>query len=923
MTGSMLGVSVTGLRVAQTALNTTGNNIANADVDGYSRQRVEAETNPSTFIGVGYEGNGANVSSIERVVNGFVVEQLRIDTSLYSDLDTFDKSISQLDRLLSDPATGLSTNLSSFFAAVQNGADDPTSIPARELIVSESQNLAQKFNTLYDRLDDIGDGADDIITSATANINSLVSNIARLNESIANAIGTGNGAQPNDLLDQRDETVRKLSELISIQTYSQGFGQINVVLSSGQNLVVGNDAYKLNVEVSAEDAKKLDIFIDNGENDIEVTDLISGGELGGALRFKESIMEETYNKLGRIAIVIADTFNRIHHQGIDLDNNFGRDFFYDVNDPDIANSRVVSNSNNAPPSDREISLTIVDSSVITADEYDLEIGAGGLFTIVNRTTDEQAATGVLTGVIPQTIQFDGFELSFDGGSYRAGDQYRIIPTRSGARDFSSEILGAQSIAFASPFSTDASIGNEGSGDISQGEVLSLEDQNGDMLPLFATPGQMSPPLIVRFTSDTTYDILDNSDPGNPVALDPPITNQRYIVGEENFLFSEDPGETLVQTNGDLIGLPVGRLPVIGGGTLTNGYPAEAITITRASSQAGVAPESTNLFTNINASARETASMLNNMEGITANASTYMEITDTQNLTRTDPLQININGEDLIEREFDSTLGAFVISSDVPDPATDPDGFNQYLADRINENPTFASSGIYAVAGVDATTGAFELRVMSSEGDDLQVSLEADATGPDSLSVSDGSNPSVALDGNGAGTTSAIAVGGTLDVRLADGYSLSTFPANSLLFGDTTDPDFARSNYMGIQASIQGTPRQGDTFTINLNVDGASDNRNALRLSDLQVSNTIGGDLTYYDGYSSIVEEIGIDTASTKTNLDASEEVLKESQARRDSISAVNLDEEASNLIRYEQMYSANAQVISVARDLFDRLINSF
>lgn len=923
MTSSMLGVSVSGLRVAQTALNTTGHNIANADVEGYSRQRVESQTNPATFIGVGYEGNGANVQSIDRVVNSFVIEQLRIDTSLYNELNTYDESISQLDRLLSDPSTGLSNNLSSFFAAVQNGADDPTSIPARELIVSESENLAQKFNTIYDRLDDISEGADDVIKTATSNINSLISNVARLNESIANALGNGNGAQPNDLLDQRDETIRQLSELISIQTYNQGFGQINVVLSSGQNLVVGNTAYTLNAVVSAEDAKKLDIFIDNGDNDIEVTDLVSGGELGGALRFKESIMEQTYNMLGHIAIVIADTFNQVHHQGIDLNNNFGRDFFYDVNDPTIAASRVISNSNNTPPSDRDISLTIVDSSIITADEYDMEIGAGGLFTIVNRSTDEEVATGVLTGVIPQTVLFDGFELSFDGGSYQAGDQYRIIPTRSGARDFSSEILSAQAIAFASPFFTDASIGNVGSAEINQGEVLSLEDQDGNMLPLFATAGEMDPPLIVRFTSDTTYEVLDNSDPGNPVALDPPITNQRYVVGEENFLFSEDPGETLVQSNGDLIGLPTGRTPVVGGGTLTNGYPAEAITITQTSSQGGIAAQTTNVFTNINASARETASMLNNVEGVSATASTYMEITDTQNLTRTDPLQININGEDLIEREFDSTLGVYVIAARVPDPATDPDGFNQYLADRINENTTLEDQGIYAVAGVDATTGAFELRVTSSEGDDLQVTLEADATGPDSLSVGDGSNPSIALDGNGAGVTSAIAVGGTLDVRLADGYSLTTFPPNSLLFGDTTAADFARDTYMGIQASIQGVPRQGDTFTINLNVDGAYDNRNALRLGDLQSAGTIDGELTYNDGYSSLVEIIGIDTASTKTNLDASEEVLKESQTRRDSVSAVNLDEEASNLIRYEQMYSANAQVISVARELFDRLINSF
>jgi len=924
MTTQLLGVSVSGLRVAQSNLSVTGHNIANAGVDGYSRQVVNAETNISTFNGAGYVGSGVTVQSIERVANQFVTEQVRTDSSLFKDLEAYNDNISQLDRLLSDASTGLASGLESFFASMQNGADDPTSIPARQLIVSEAENLSDRFNTIYDRLDIISGGVDDFINSAVSQVNALVSNIAQLNARVSDAIGAGNGALPNDLLDQRDEAIRGLTELIGIQTYEQGFGQVNIVMNSGQNLVVGTEARQLSLVTSDADASKSDIVFDNGDNNIIVTDQISGGELGGLLRFQNGIMDQTYNELGRIAVVMADSFNDLHGQGINLNNEFGGNFFYDVNETSIARNRVISNTNNTPPNDRLMSLNIVDSAQLSANNYDVNMAPGGLFQITNSESGVEVATGVLTGVLPQSVTFDGLELVFESGSFQTDDSFRLLPVKSGARDLSSELLDASSLAFGSPLVADASIGNVGTGTVSQGEVISLEDIDGNPLPLFATPGQMSPPLIVRFNSDTSYDILDNSDPGNPAALVPPVTNQRFVVGVNNELFGSDPGETLVQSRGDLIGLPAGRVPVVGGGTVTNGYPAEAFTLTQAASTPGGEPSSVNVFSNINASARETASLLNNVDGVNASASTYIEISNVQGLSGSAPLQITLNGEDLLEYEFDSGSGTFVVAANVPDPSVSEDAFNDYLADQINGNAAFSDRGIYAVSGTNAITGNSELRVFSSEGDDFDLTLEADATGPDTLNVSDGKNAPLALIGNGVGVTSAISVGGSIDVRLADGVTMEAFPPDSLLFGDTTAADFATSTYLGIQASIQGVPKAGDTFTFDFNADAASDNRNALALSALQNSGTVDdGTQSYSDAYGVLVETIGIDTASSKVNRDASEQVLQESTKLRDSISAVNLDEEAANLIKFEQMFSANAQVISVARDLFDRLISSF
>lgn len=923
MSSDLLGTAVTGLRVAQSSLSTAGHNIANANVEGYSRQVVRPVTNPATPQGGLLVGNGANVESIDRQVNDFLVSQLRRDTTLFNELEVFQDNIAQLDTLLSDSATGLSGAFESFFASMQNGADDPTSIPSRQLIVSESENLADRFNTIYERLITINDAINTGMETAVAEINSLVTNVADLNVKIADASGSGNG-EPNDLLDQRDQALRELSKYISFQTYEQGFGEINILIASGQNLVVGSESRELAVVENPENpSEKRVVFVGDASNRDISSDAL-GGELGGLFRFRDEALADTYNKIGRIAVVMADTFNQTHQSGLDLNNNFGGNFFYDVNDREIALNRVVASSDNAPPNDRVLSLNISDSSQLTLSDYQVEMINDGMYTVTRLSDGQEVTRDVLSGAYPFSVDFDGLELVFERGSFQANDIFTLQPVRSGARDFSSALVNPEEIAFASPILTDAPLSNIGTGEVSSGQLLSLTDASGAALPLFATPGQMSPPLVVRFISDTTYEILDNSDPGNPTALVPPITNQLFIPGVDNFLFSNDPGETLVQMNGSDIGLPVGSTVVIGGGALTNGYSSETLTFTRPSTVPGGAAVTNTVTTAADASARTTASMLDNIEGVSANASSYAEISGTSNLTRTSPLQITLNGEDLVEYEFDSGSGTFVVASTVPDPSTEEAAFNDYIASRINANENLQNLGIFAFAAYDAVSTSEEIQIRSSQGDNIEISLEADIAGPDSISVGDGSNPTVTLSGNGAGVTSAIAVGGTIDLRLADGITLDTAPVVSSLFGDSSALGFAQSTYLGIQASIRGTPQQGDTFTFDFNADAASDNRNALNMVELEATRTIGdGVSSYSDSYASLVETVGIETSSSRINRDAAEQVLEQSEELRNSISAVNLDEEASDLIRFEQMYAANAQVISVARDLFDRLISSF
>jgi flagellar hook-associated protein 1 FlgK len=127
---------------------------------------------------------------------------------------------------------------------------------------------------------------------------------------------------------------------------------------------------------------------------------------------------------------------------------------------------------------------------------------------------------------------------------------------------------------------------------------------------------------------------------------------------------------------------------------------------------------------------------------------------------------------------------------------------------------------------------------------------------------------------------------------------------------------------GYDVSLSSRPAAGDTFTISFNESGRHDNYNGRALADLQNKSLVAGSQSFADAYTSTVARIGNLTNTAKTNMESSEVMMEQSIARRDEVSAVSLDEEAVNLIRYQNSYAASSQVISAAEKSFQTLLNS-
>jgi flagellar hook-associated protein 1 len=535
---NILSIGVSGLNASQSAISTTGNNISNASTPGYSRQRVDLAPRPDQYTGVGFMGSGVQVTSIERIVDQFYVGQLRADTSTFNELDFFATQISQLDSLLADQSTGLSASLQTFFSDLQQSSQDPTSIPMRQVVLSDAGSLEQRFNTLYERLQALAQSVGQKVDVLTTKLTTLAQNIAELNQSIAGQSG-GATTQSNTLLDQREELLRQASEIAGISVVKQSDGMVNVFIGTGQPLVIGNRASTLGSAPSPFDPSQQIVTLQTGNTPVDITQFVTGGNLGGILRFQNGSLSDAFNSLGRVAISLTDAMNTQHKLGVDLNGNPGTNLFADINSAAALTVRALPSSNNAGAD--QPGVFISNPAALTTSDYRLSFTSATAYTLIRANDNTVVSSGTLAvgqTVIPAVGDIDGFQIQISAApTFAAGDSFAIQPTRSGANNFSVALQSPDALALAQPIRTDANLNNIGGGAISQ-SIMVPEYQAATPGASFNVTNPLTAPLLVNFTSATAYQILDNTNPAAPVVFAPPLTGT-ITAGQSNIVQIND------------------------------------------------------------------------------------------------------------------------------------------------------------------------------------------------------------------------------------------------------------------------------------------------------------------------------------------------------------------------------------------------
>lgn len=318
---SMLNIGTSALLTTQGALTTTSHNISNVNTEGYSRQRVVQGTTPPNFSGGQYIGSGVKITSIERLFDKFLADQLRQFTSQEQNFKIFGTYAKQVDDMLGSPQLSIASGMESFFNAMQEVADDPTSIPARQVLLTEADSLARRFNTLNNQFDSINRLLNQNLEATVQDINTISQGIRELNQTILDA----GSSVPNDLLDQRDRLINDLSKLVSVQAVQQSNGSINIFVGNGQGLVVGSTMNELTTAVDPADATRLDIVF--GSSGTVVTNQIVGGTMGGLLTVRREIIDPARAEIDELAANIAEVLNQQHSTGLTLNGAAGGNLF--------------------------------------------------------------------------------------------------------------------------------------------------------------------------------------------------------------------------------------------------------------------------------------------------------------------------------------------------------------------------------------------------------------------------------------------------------------------------------------------------------------------------------------------------------------------------------------------------------------------
>ncbi|HJW26033.1 MAG TPA: flagellar hook-associated protein FlgK [Rhodocyclaceae bacterium] len=333
MSSGLFGIGISGMQAAQLGLLTTEHNVANASTPGYNRQRILQATNVPLMTGAGAVGQGTHVTTIERMYSEFLAGQVNTSQTSVSELDTYYGQIKQIDNMLADPNSGLSPALQDFFKGVQQVAANPSSIPSRQSMTASASSLVARIHGIEDRLSQMSEGVNGQITTTVGTINSYAQQIANLNERIVLAQSASN--QPaNDLVDQRDQLVTELNKLVKVSTATESDGSYNVFIGTGQQLVVGTRASAMTATASAADPSRIVVGLETAGGAQELPEyLITGGQLGGLVRFRSESLDPALNEIGRVAASMALTFNAQQALGQDLqgraagDTGFAANFF--------------------------------------------------------------------------------------------------------------------------------------------------------------------------------------------------------------------------------------------------------------------------------------------------------------------------------------------------------------------------------------------------------------------------------------------------------------------------------------------------------------------------------------------------------------------------------------------------------------------
>lgn len=460
----LMSLGVRAMAANYAAMQTTGHNIANANVAGFSRQQAILATSQGQFTGAGFFGRGVDVVSVTRSHNAFLARESASAQSLAAMDSTRLSQLQRLENIFQTGESGLGYSATELFNAMVDLSSRPTDLATRQVVLARASDMATRFSEAGVTLDQTQASVTAELKSSIAEVNQLTSSIALANQRIAALRGSGQPA--NDVLDERDRLIGQLSQRIQVTRIEAEDGTVGLFVAGGQRLVLGSSATEMMVVASDVDPSRSALAMREGSAIRRIDDAgLGGGSLAGLLRFQNNDLVQARNLVGQLAAAVGGAVNAQQLRGTSLQQPLGTT----ASQPMFAlgpQQALAQSGNLRDPSTNafigSVNLTITDPAALVASDYDLRESA----TVPGSWDLRRLSDGLVRQVNGGDI-VDGMQI--DINSAQPGDRFLLQPVARAANGMRALLNNPLDIAAASPLL--ATPGATNSGTAATGDLV--------------------------------------------------------------------------------------------------------------------------------------------------------------------------------------------------------------------------------------------------------------------------------------------------------------------------------------------------------------------------------------------------------------------------------------------------------------------
>ncbi len=500
-------------------LDVTAHNIANVGTEGFNRQRAELVSNAPQVAAGSFSGGGVRVSSVERVFSQHIQTQMVSSHSLMQRYDQQLELSKHIEGIVASNDKGVQEFMFRFFGSMQDLSNNPTSDTSRRLLLDESRNMESYIDNLSTALQASQVQVNHQVKDLTREINSRLDSINSINQHVGRALNDGSQV-PNDLLDKRDQAIFELGRYMDIKPFHQADGRVDIHTGNGRLPLIsdGTVTYLQANFSDYPDDNRMEVFMNIGGQNHNISQQIQGGQLGGVLDFRSNMLDKSMRDMGLMLNGLTASVNWQHYMGYDDNGDPGKAFFTPL-DANVLQSRnndsassdgsfinfafnpkipsttdanpVTANFSQTPPfnsppvagvdpsnfGDQQIYLesAIRNIGEMVSREYELHNVNGTNFEIRDKKTGElltltdrsiagypDAPASQTSTIVPGvTYSIEGFEITIDpAGNFQRGDQFIIRPHQDMLNNFQTSLLDTREIATRGQSPVDAN--NDGS-----------------------------------------------------------------------------------------------------------------------------------------------------------------------------------------------------------------------------------------------------------------------------------------------------------------------------------------------------------------------------------------------------------------------------------------------------------------------------